>query len=537
MSAPAQASPPSGGNRTFFGRERAALALVFAAAAWLALESASPTSQLDDSFISYRYARNWVEGHGLVWNPGERVEGITNLLWTLAIAAGMALGVDAPLAGHALGVASGVALLVSVYALARANVPAEARWVAALAPFVVLASPALPYFATSGMETLAFLALATGALAADAHDRRIAAASLLALALALRPDAAIVAAVVVAAQLARDGWRPSARNLRPTLVVAAAGLALCAFRLAYYGSPVPNTFHAKVGGVPLAQAIEKASLFLIEAPIFAALPAIAHAMRGDRTARTGLAFCAATLAYVLATGGTALTFSRFLLPIFPVLAALGARSAARAVSPGERGAPLELACVVGCAAAYVAGTPWLGVGALAAGAIAAAISRRPAAGLAFAALGAALALAIATPHWRADRIASKRDFDAKLAANDRARAATLRERLPADATIGAVAIGVIGWETRFAVLDLLGLTDPVIARSEETVRGAVVVGMGHLRSNATYVLERHPAALLIGRDPGPATPALTAVRALWEHPDFARRYVWDERLDAYLARD
>jgi hypothetical protein len=30
----------------------------------------------DDSFISFRYARNLVHGHGLVFNPGgERVEG------------------------------------------------------------------------------------------------------------------------------------------------------------------------------------------------------------------------------------------------------------------------------------------------------------------------------------------------------------------------------------------------------------------------------------------------------------------------------
>src|SRR5712671_3005496 len=41
----------------------------------------------DDEMISMRYARNLVEGHGLVWNPGEHVEGYTNFLWTLAMAA------------------------------------------------------------------------------------------------------------------------------------------------------------------------------------------------------------------------------------------------------------------------------------------------------------------------------------------------------------------------------------------------------------------------------------------------------------------
>src|SRR6185437_4110074 len=41
----------------------------------------------DDSFISFRYARNLAHGNGLVWNVGERVEGYTNFLWTV-IAAG-----------------------------------------------------------------------------------------------------------------------------------------------------------------------------------------------------------------------------------------------------------------------------------------------------------------------------------------------------------------------------------------------------------------------------------------------------------------
>jgi hypothetical protein len=32
----------------------------------------------DDAYISFAYARNLVEGNGLVFNVGERVEGYTN---------------------------------------------------------------------------------------------------------------------------------------------------------------------------------------------------------------------------------------------------------------------------------------------------------------------------------------------------------------------------------------------------------------------------------------------------------------------------
>ncbi|HKJ26775.1 MAG TPA: hypothetical protein VJ965_03975, partial [Anaerolineales bacterium] len=41
----------------------------------------------DDAMISMRYARNLANGQGLVWNAGgERVEGITNLLWAVFMA-------------------------------------------------------------------------------------------------------------------------------------------------------------------------------------------------------------------------------------------------------------------------------------------------------------------------------------------------------------------------------------------------------------------------------------------------------------------
>ena len=39
----------------------------------------------DDAFISFRYARNFKDGHGLVFNVGEYVEGYSNFLWVLEL--------------------------------------------------------------------------------------------------------------------------------------------------------------------------------------------------------------------------------------------------------------------------------------------------------------------------------------------------------------------------------------------------------------------------------------------------------------------
>lgn len=43
-------------------------------------------SLFDDAMISMRYASNLAKGNGLVWNPGERIEGITNPGWTFIMA-------------------------------------------------------------------------------------------------------------------------------------------------------------------------------------------------------------------------------------------------------------------------------------------------------------------------------------------------------------------------------------------------------------------------------------------------------------------
>jgi len=42
----------------------------------------------DDALISLRYADRLLSGHGLTFTTGEHVEGYSNLLWILVIAAG-----------------------------------------------------------------------------------------------------------------------------------------------------------------------------------------------------------------------------------------------------------------------------------------------------------------------------------------------------------------------------------------------------------------------------------------------------------------
>src|SRR3954452_10819010 len=65
----------------------------------------------DDAYISFRYARNLAEHGQLVFNLGERVEGFTNFLWTVLLAAGIKLGVSPVVSSRFFGVAFAVGTL------------------------------------------------------------------------------------------------------------------------------------------------------------------------------------------------------------------------------------------------------------------------------------------------------------------------------------------------------------------------------------------------------------------------------------------
>ena len=140
---------------------------------------------LDDAFISFRYARNFAEGHGLVYNPGEDpVEGYTNFLWTFLLGLGAMADLDIVHLSRVLGAAAAVLTLVLVANahrfIARMTPLASALAVLFLATYAVF----LPW-PTSGMETTLFGLLLLAALLMHARSlgRKAGAGWLLALGL------------------------------------------------------------------------------------------------------------------------------------------------------------------------------------------------------------------------------------------------------------------------------------------------------------------------------------------------------------------
>ncbi|MFH1418548.1 MAG: hypothetical protein ABII12_09730 [Planctomycetota bacterium] len=209
-----------------------------------------PRYLTDDAFISFRYARNLLDGHGLVFNPGERVEGYSNFLWVLLTTGGMVCRLEPAAWARAMGA---IALFATVSVAARLAMRLTASLWAALATAVLLAtSTALCASTMGGLETGLYCLLVTGAIASVIRGRHALASILMGLAACTRPEGlglCIVAAAILWVErrrlLNRRRWFAL---IGPCALIVAS---LTAFRLAYFGDWLPNSVRAKSALLPL----------------------------------------------------------------------------------------------------------------------------------------------------------------------------------------------------------------------------------------------------------------------------------------------
>ncbi len=209
----------------------------------------------DDAYISFRYVRNFIEGRGLVYNPGEYVEGYTNFFWVLHLAGlWKLLGIGPEAAATLLSAAytAGVCGLCGWLAATGPLRPGRV-WVAWSALLLLATSRTFAVWCTSGLETRQFtffVLLSIVLWGRHLHWRRAPLYSSLALGAGVlaRPEGMLIAAVCVAGFLIDAASRHRLTLLRAAAAVTPFALiagAHAAFRWCYYGDFVPNTYWAK----------------------------------------------------------------------------------------------------------------------------------------------------------------------------------------------------------------------------------------------------------------------------------------------------
>ena len=420
----------------------------------------------DDAYISFRYVDNWVRGHGLVFNPGERVMGYSNFLWVVLLYPFGLLGAPVDAAARVLGVALAWATLARVYTFCRAEL--DGRLPAIAAVLSLTASGSFALWMLGGLESqlLAFLLTlaVTGALQTTPDTPRgrfLWLGVVLGLASITHPEPFLyVGPTALFLWLRKRDW---ARFRDVTMMVAVAGAFVAAFCLSawlYYGDALPNTYYAKTQ--PLSPALLERGLRMSRkfftdyrwAPAGVVLLWLLST-RGSLRSRGWLpvACVAIFLVFFLGVGGDMLQYHRMWVPVLPLFALVLAEA--------------------------VAGL------------------RHPAASVAATALVVTLTLPNSFHGRNIDSLRKGDDF-----IDGAQRVAERLSQLPETTLVAANNIGVIGYESRVRILDMMGLTDRHIARAP----GKQVGIPGHEAHDGAYVLDRRPDIIITSMPRAVTTP-------------------------------
>lgn len=329
----------------------------------------------DDAFIPLRFARNVIEGHGPVFNPGEAVEGFSSPLHLLVSIFVVAVPVSqklllAKLASVLFGAA---AVWCALRTIAALRMPWWAQVVGAL---LVGTSVPLAVASSNGLETSLVAALVTATVLVVVRwgsDRWVLLGLLGSGIVLARPEGVLTVALMAAATAAIAERGRILPAIRWAAFPAATAALVLAARLAYYGDVVPNTYWAKrlPAGTAYHAGIDYLRLSispgtehptwslvwcfgvvaLVASSVLLASGVWAVAVRRERLA-VAVGAVAAQVAFVLVAGGDWMGQGRFIAPVVPVAAVLQARGAwhlesrFRRLVPRSAAAPVVLALVV-----------------------------------------------------------------------------------------------------------------------------------------------------------------------------------------------
>ncbi len=454
----------------------------------------------EDAYISFRYAENLIQGHGLVWNVGEPpVEGYTNFLWVILSALALVLGLPVPVFTQAVGIVSGIAIVFLTYLYARRLLNlADYSLIPCL--FLAVSGP-FATWAASGMETNFFaLCILTGCYFfarfwQGRHYRYLYVTAIaLLIATLTRPEGFLIAAVLGILHLRflyKSQENICKASLLSLFIYLVPFLIYFTWRFSYFGYPLPNTFYAKTGGgiyqylrggiylgyfsayfiFPLLLPVflwwwEKGTSFKSPAP-----------MGNDTKPNIGmmscLTLCVIYTMYIIFVGGDYMAMFRFFVPILPLIyLCFGSVFRTLYYSPSmttKRRALVHVLLIFAVTATIFQSTPAEKI-----------ILHPPL-------FQHGQYQGVMTERWHSTRLSLigqffhdyKRDNDESLATD---------------------AIGAIGYFSGMKIYDIYGIVDPEIAHLSESNKP---LGWGlpaHEKTNDAYIFSKTPTYYMFSRD-------------------------------------
>ena len=435
----------------------------------------------DDAFISFRYVKNFIGGHGLVFNPGERVEGFTNFFWIVILSIFAQLGLGPVIASKILGIAAGVITLFLAHQTSLGFFRKEFWLFSLVVPLFLSINSAFAYWSISGLETTFFvMTVLLSVYLFFINERLMVIAA--AVGSLIRPEGVLIFGILIIHKLffKKDSIKSC---LWCTLGFVLILTPFLVFRILYYGDFLPNPFYAKTGFSLeyLKSGIAYFWIFLKHYGLWGVLYLIPIAFYKNLEIKEKLILLVIYVytLYVVIIGGDVLKAHRFFLPVLPFLYLLFSFVLAKFYLTKKkefmnRSIPI------------------------------------------FVVIAFSILTFLLPRNW----IANVRSAEIGLYIKMSKYAERLRQSFGTDFTLAMSTIGAISYLTEARVIDMLGLTDPYIAKHPEKIPG-IFSTWKEKKFNTQYLLSRDPDVIMFSTGIKPSAPA---ERALFLSSKFRENY-------------
>jgi hypothetical protein len=295
----------------------------------------------DDAMISMRYAWNFSHGQGLVWNPGERIEGYSNLLMTLFMSFAT-WAFDKSNAALFIQISGVVFLLAIAYVsmriadhISRDQFSKHPTLISILTFSGILTYYPLVSWSLSGMETglltlLLMLAILYAFYSTKSKNpmHLYTMAIFMGLAFLTRNDS-IIFSMLIWAYIFWERYSVIKIPKKFWNIISSMGILLLfvigqqVFRYLYYGEITPNTYTLKLTGMPFTERIINGfgfiKLFLVETSILLGFSTIDQLSNFRKRNILLISIVFSSIGYQVYIGGDPWNYWRIMSPTIPLL--------------------------------------------------------------------------------------------------------------------------------------------------------------------------------------------------------------------------
>jgi hypothetical protein len=221
------------------------LIIVIASTYAVFIHFSNPIFPFDDAYITFRHPENFFQGKGFVYNPGQRVFGVSTPLYAvwLVILRFCTPWVELPLSAVRANAIFYVSAGMGIFFLVRRYT--QVTWIAVAAATAFLTNRFLLGISIGGMEQFLFITLFSFSLLAASHRRPSAFGILASLAMLARPEGVVLLPIGLLAFIKNRSsfdWGSIARAIAAWAVPL---LIWVVTATAYWGTPLPHSIKAK----------------------------------------------------------------------------------------------------------------------------------------------------------------------------------------------------------------------------------------------------------------------------------------------------